>query len=173
MIGSVLLLLVGIICLGTLSPDTTKLQVIIYMVIVGLGVGASFSVLGMAAMHHFDNENRGSASSTNSFLRALGMTVGITVFGVIQRNIFTDKISSFFAKNGAPGNFSDINQAFTPEAAKMIPAPILNKITDVFATSIAHTFLWTLVPVGLAMISIVLMGGEQLSNKELPKSNAS
>ncbi|UPM55814.1 MDR family MFS transporter [Gottfriedia acidiceleris] len=173
MVGSVVLLLAGIICLGTLTPDTTKFQVIIYMVIVGLGVGASFSVLGMSAMHHFDNENRGSASSTNAFLRALGMTVGITVFGVIQRNVFTDKIADAFAKSGAPQDFSNINQAFTPEAAKLIPAPILTKITDVFSTSIAHTFLWTLVPVGLALISIFLMGNERLSDKEMAKSNAS
>ncbi|MEH6937471.1 MDR family MFS transporter [Bacillus sp. JJ664] len=172
MAGSVVLLLAGILCLGTLSPDTTKFQIVLYMIIVGLGVGVSFSVLGMAAMHHFDNENRGSASSTNSFLRALGMTVGITVFGVIQRNVFSDKISSALGNSGAPQNL-DINQALTPEASKMIPAPVLEKISEVFATSIAHTFLWTLIPVGLAMISIFLMGNEKLSNKELPQSNAS
>ena len=100
------------------------------------------------------------------------MTVGITVFGVIQRNVFSDKISSALGNSGAPQNL-DINQALTPEASKMIPAPVLEKISEVFATSIAHTFLWTLIPVGLAMISIFLMGNEKLSNKELPQSNAS
>jgi len=165
MIGSILILALGVFLLTTLTSDTSRFLVTIYMVIVGLGTGASFSVLGMAAMHHFDNRQRGTASSTNAFLRSLGMTVGITVFGVIQRNIFTDQLKEAFKGMGsAAGSFmkSDPRAILEPEKRKLIPTPILNKITDALAFSISHTFIWTLIPVFIGLICILLMGNGKL-----------
>jgi EmrB/QacA subfamily drug resistance transporter len=171
MIGSILILALGIYLLTTLTSDTSRYIVTIYMIIVGLGTGASFSVLATAAMHHFDNSQRGTASSTNAFLRSLGMTVGITVFGVIQRNIFTEQLKeSFKGMNNVAGGFikSDPRAILAPEARKMIPTPILNKITDALAYSISHTFIWTLVPVCIGFICILFMGNEKL---QIYKSN--
>lgn len=164
MIASVVVLLAGILLLGSLSTDTSRWLVTIYMIIVGLGTGASFSVLSMAAMHHFGVYQRGAASSTNSFLRSLGMTVGITVFGVIQRNVFTQKLTDAFAGFGqAPAgmNFSDPHAMLTPATRAQIPAPILDKISDALSVSIAHTFMWTLVPALLAFLFVLLMGSEK------------
>ena len=161
MIASVAILLVGIVMLGTLSPETSRWMVTVYMVVIGLGTGASFSVLSMAAMHHFGVYQRGAASSTNAFLRSLGMTIGITVFGVIQRNTFTEKLGDAFAGTGAPPagmNFSDPHAMLTPETRAHIPAPILEKISDALAVSISTTFIWTLVPALLALVFVLLMG---------------
>lgn len=169
MLASVLILLIGILLLGTLSTDTSRLQVTIYMIIIGLGTGASFSVLGMAAMHHFENHQRGSASSTNSFLRSLGMTVGITIFGVIQRNIFTDKLTKAFAGMGSfmqSKTVGDPHTLLTPAGRAHIPAPILDKIVSVLSISISQTFLWTLVPALLAFIFVILMGKAKISESK-------
>lgn len=59
MFGFMLLFAAGIGLLGTIDEHTTRLTVTLYMIIVGLGVGASFSVLGMAAIHHFSGAGRG------------------------------------------------------------------------------------------------------------------
>ncbi len=169
MMSSVVVLLIGILLLGTLTTETTRFQVTLYMIIIGLGTGASFSVLSMAAMHHFDNHQRGSASSTNSFLRSLGMTVGITVFGVIQRNIFTEKLEKIFAGMGSfvqQGSKVDPRVLLSPEGRADIPAPILDKIVAVLSTSIAQTFLWTLVPALLAFIFVLLMGKAKLTESK-------
>jgi MFS family permease len=71
------------------------------MVIVGLGIGAIFSVLSNAAIHHFEPSQRGSVNSTVSFIRSLGMTIGITVFGIVQRNIFSDDLKALFEQREA------------------------------------------------------------------------
>ncbi len=170
MLLSIVILLVGTFLLSTLTADTSRLFVTISMTIVGLGTGFSFSVLGMAAMHHFDNRQRGSASSTSSFLRALGMTVGITIFGVIQRNVFTDQLKNAFAgMPSAPNGMSaDPHTALTPASRALIPKPILDKISEAMATSISHTFMWTFVPVGIALIFIFFMGNEKVI---IPETN--
>ena len=48
------ILIGGLILLSTVSPETSRGLLTIYMTIVGFGVGFSFSVLGMSAIHHFD-----------------------------------------------------------------------------------------------------------------------
>jgi EmrB/QacA subfamily drug resistance transporter len=156
----------GLLLLGTLSPETSRVMVTIYMILTGFGVGFSFSVLGMAAIHNFDMRQRGSASSTNSFFRSLGMTLGITIFGIIQRNLFESGLSTALAGNGGAipgGSLSDPRAILSPETRAQIPAPVLEKITDTLASSIAHTFLWALVPAILAVLFILMMGNERVA----------
>jgi EmrB/QacA subfamily drug resistance transporter len=165
MITSALILVTGVALLSTLSTDTTRFWVTVYMIIVGLGTGASFSVLGMAAIHYFGAQQRGQASSTSTFLRMLGMTVGISVFGVIQRNLFTHRLNDLFTGMGMPPraiNFHDPHAMLSPAMRAHIPVPVLDKISAALSTSIAHTFFWTLVPALLALVCVSLMGGERM-----------
>ena len=69
----------GIYLLSTLTMDTPRLLVTLFMVLAGLGVGFSFSVLSMSSIHKLEMRDRGSATSTNSFFRSLGMTLGVTI----------------------------------------------------------------------------------------------
>ncbi|MEK5254638.1 MFS transporter [Paenibacillus sp. FSL F4-0125] len=101
MISTLVLLVVGIALLTTLTPESSRFMVTIFMFLVGLGIGSSFSVLSNAAIHGFTARQRGSASSTLSFTRELGMTLGITVFGIIQSHVFANKLASMFSSGGA------------------------------------------------------------------------
>jgi EmrB/QacA subfamily drug resistance transporter len=169
MLGSVIVLIIGVLLLCTLSTGTSRWLITLYMIVIGLGTGASFSVLSMAAMHHFDSTQRGSASSTNAFLRSLGMTIGITVFGVIQRNLFMNKLKEAFSGFGPMQgnmNFKDTRSILTPHSRAGIPRPVLDRITGALAASIAHTFYWCLVPAVLALLFVLLMGNEKLANNK-------
>ena len=53
--------------LTTLSMDTSRFVVTMFMIVASVGVGASFSVLGMSAIHHFDETKRGAASRRSTF----------------------------------------------------------------------------------------------------------
>jgi EmrB/QacA subfamily drug resistance transporter len=166
-----LVFVAGIAMLTTLSTDTSRFTVTIFMIITGLGIGASFSVLGMAAIHHFDDARRGSAQSTIAFLRSLGMAVGITIFGIIQRNLFKDKLSEAFQGRSSEGAapvlppeelMNDPRALLSPEARAAIPQPIMEKITEMLSSSIAQTFLWTLIPAVLSLLCVFLMSKERL-----------
>ncbi|MGZ4134692.1 MAG: MFS transporter, partial [Tumebacillaceae bacterium] len=150
---------------GTITPDTSRAMLTFYMVVVGFAVGFSFSVLGISAIHGFDANQRGSASSTMSFVRSLGMTVGISVYGIIQRDDFTQKLADTFAGMGqAPqgASFSDPRALLSPEGRALIPGPILEKITSSLSSSISHTFAWTLLPAVLALLFVFVMSNERM-----------
>lgn len=160
-------LVVGFLLLSTVSPGTSRWLLTVYMMIVGFGVGFSFSVLGMSAIHHFDMTQRGSASSTSNFLRSLGMTIGITIFGMLQKNDFTRELDSAFKGMGGGipigGNAEgDVNSILSEGARSRIPAEILDKIIGSLSDSIVHTFMWALVPSVLAFLFIFLMGNERI-----------
>lgn len=166
MLGSSLLFGAGILALGTLSPSSTRLTVTLYMVVVGFGTGAFFSVLGVSAIQPFSAQQRGTASSTVTFLRSLGMTVGITVFGIIQRNIMTHQLTSAFAGFSGRGrafNITDPHAILAPALRARIPAPILTKITHALSVSVVHTFLWALVPAVLVLCFVWFMGKERMA----------
>jgi len=164
MLTSGIIMAVGTYLLSTLEPSTPRLAVTIYMMVIGLGVGPSFSVLGMAALQKALPQQRGIASSTSNFLRSLGMTLGITVFGVIQRNSFTDGLPAAMQEGAGSAESGSI---LSPEARVHIPADILKQITDVLADSISTTFLWTFVPLLLSFVFILFMSKEKITDSKL------
>lgn len=148
MMASGVFFVLGIYLLSTLTMDTPRLLVTLFMVLAGLGVGFSFSVLSMSSIHKLEMRDRGSATSTNSFFRSLGMTLGVTIFGTIQNHIFTDKLNTLFppelAKLAPKGG--DTSFLLSPGATDKIPTEILTGIKEALATSIASTFFWALIP---------------------------
>lgn len=107
-------------------------------------------------IHHFEPAQRGSVNSTVSFIRSLGMTLGITIFGIIQRDEFSSKLKEIFAGQDQMVNnptFNDPRVILAPEARAHIPAPVLDKIVGVLSSSIAHTFMWALIPTVLAFVA--------------------
>ncbi|MED1518321.1 MFS transporter, partial [Bacillus paranthracis] len=132
-------------------------------------------VLSMAAIHNFGLEQRGSATSTSNFIRSLGMTLGITIFGMIQRPGFQDQLEAFKGMNGGMNTnaLGDSRAILSESARSQIPPQILDKIIDALSSSIVQTFMWALVPAGLAFIFIFFMGNERMVIKKQQKNKKS
>ncbi|MRN55344.1 MDR family MFS transporter [Paenibacillus monticola] len=162
MLLSAVCFVAGVYSLSTLTPDTSRLFLNAFMALTGFGVGFSFSVFSMSSIHNFEMRQRGAATSTSTFMRSLGMTLGITIFGIIQRNSFTSSLSDAFGGSEQAASFGDPRAALTPDARAQIPAPVLEKISSALSTSIAHTFLWALIPAVLALIVVYLMPKDRL-----------
>lgn len=166
--------LIGIYFLGTINAETTRAIITVYMIIVGFGTGASFSVLNIAAIHNMGHDQRGSANSTVSFVRQLGMTIGITVFGIIQRNVFTDKLLATFQGVGQfinSGPQSDPRALLSEQTRSHIPKPILDKIIDDLAVSIGYTFTWALIPAVLVLVFVFMLTNDRIRRSEQGKQD--
>ncbi|MBS2772343.1 MDR family MFS transporter [Anoxybacillus rupiensis] len=162
MLVSVVLFFMGMFLLSTLDVNTARSTVTIFMIIAGLGMGCSFSLLSMATQHKIEPQKRGIATSTNTFFRTLGMTIGVTIFGTIQNHILKGDLKDVFGHMSGFAGKLDSNTLLSADVQAKIPPDILHKIADAMANSVATTFKWTLVPILLAFISIVLMGKERM-----------
>ncbi|GGL51585.1 MDR family MFS transporter [Sporolactobacillus putidus] len=187
MILSYLTYMIGIVLLANMTPDTPHALLILYMSISGFGIGFSFSLLPMASIQNLEPRYRGTANSTNTFLRSLGMTIGVAVFGSIQNNFFTGKLKDAFAAmqqgtgqtgqnpRAALGNLNNISQIFQSDKRTEIPPFILNKVIHVMSDSITQTFAIAIVPIAITIIFILLMGNGRsvVSQKRVDKASNS
>lgn len=174
MIPNFVILVVGTLLVTTLGPSSSRLTVTLFMILIGLGIGASFSVLGNAAIHGLSARQRGSASATLNFIRSLGMTIGITVFGIVQSHSFANKLKGAF--QGADGSQGQLPPAFgsgadahtllDPAARANIPPNVLELITNHLSGSITYTFAWAIIPAALAFTTALFMGRSRFDPKE-------
>ena len=72
-----------------------------------------------------------------------------------------------FAKLGGEGQggsdlLGNIQTVFQPVARANIPPDILDVIVSAMSTSISATYLWSLIPVAIAIIAVFYMGNERL-----------
>lgn len=175
MVISVISYFIGMLLLGTMDPETTRWMITIFMILVGFGMGFSFSLLPTASIHNLEPRYRGSANSTNSFLRSLGMTLGVTIFGTVQNNVFSDKLKEAFkGMEGGPGgaSFENPEQLFQSGERSQIPGFVLDKVVNAMSDSITITFMLALIPITLSAVTIFFMGNTRvIVNKE--KSNKS
>lgn len=165
MIISIISYFAGMYFLSTLTPDTSRALMTMYMIIVGFGMGFSFSLLPTASVHNLEPHFRGTANSTNSFLRSFGMTIGITVFGTIQNKVFTQNMADAFkGMDGGQsfGNLDNSRQIFEASERAKIPSFVLDKIVDSLLTSITFTFFIALIPILLSAIVVFMMGKDRV-----------
>ncbi|WP_044641498.1 MDR family MFS transporter [Risungbinella massiliensis] len=162
MIVSGILLILGLYLLSTMDTETPRWMVTLFMVVLGLGVGFSFSLLNLASIQGVPSYQRGSATSVGSTFRTIGMALGVTIFGSIQQRLFTDQLSSSLPGDTPVANFSA--NALSGEASKNIPGPILEAIQNALSNSISTAFLWSVIPAIFALIVIFMMGKERMSD---------
>jgi EmrB/QacA subfamily drug resistance transporter len=94
-LGSRKIAIIGVILIagGTLLLTTIKLSTPYWMLVgmmflIGMGFGCSFTVYTLVVQSAVDTSLRGAATSSNTFLRVMGQSVGIALLGsVLNRYI--------------------------------------------------------------------------------------
>lgn len=163
MLCSCALFITGIALMGTLSTNTPRWAVTLYMIITGLGAGMNFSVLTISSVDGVSAAQRGSANSSLAFFRSVGMTIGITIFGVIQNHIMQNGFLKSIPGFGTYGKSVDARALLQHEVRIHIPTAVLEKMTRILAGSIAQIFLWSLISLTIALVFIIIMGNRRLN----------
>ena len=96
---STCILLLSCILLPTLNVDSPLILVIIYAFIMGCGFGGGFTTLTIVVQSSVDYSKRGAATASNSLVRTLGQTIGVSIFG----SIFNLNIVKYFNNLGIKG----------------------------------------------------------------------
>jgi MFS family permease len=81
--GSVLLT-AGFGGLALLTPDSSRAQLMVSCLTLGLGMGSSMLSLLLAVQHGVDRSRLGIATSLNQFSRSIGASVGVAAMGALM-----------------------------------------------------------------------------------------
>ncbi|MCC3377503.1 MDR family MFS transporter [Cohnella sp. REN36] len=170
MVVSALTLIVGSTLLGfVMDLSTSRLVITLFMIVIGLGMGVSFSLLNISTLGSVPPQYKGSASSLITFFRTIGSALGVTVFGALQKHEFQSAVQSM------PGASPDMaakikgGQALLDPAvqAKMgIPANVMQLLIDKLGHSILYIFQWSVLLPVIALVFALLMGNARLETPQ-------
>lgn len=102
-----LVVTIALYLLSGMSAQTTSMELLIRMILMGIGLGTSFPVFTLAVQNAFDHSKMGVVTASTQLFRSVGGTVGTAVLG----GVFNSKLAGFAVKT---------KEAFT------------NSITEVF-----------------------------------------
>lgn len=165
---------VGFYLLSTMILGTPLLVAVLYLMILGFGMGLIMPTVTLAVQNVFPHEQRGVATSATQFSRSIGSTLGMTVLGVIFNSYsikvmnkdFFPKVAAFPELQTGPIGavmekaYSDPHSLFnlllSPEALGMIPVNfqqiLLPPLKNALAESLQIVFL---VAMFIALVGVV------------------
>jgi EmrB/QacA subfamily drug resistance transporter len=103
-IGS-LLLVSAMALMATLRAETSLFEVDIYMLVFGVGLGLSMQTIQLAMQNSVSPKDIGVATSSGTFFRAMGGTLGTAVFLSILFSVAPSKISDAYSKASSTASF--------------------------------------------------------------------
>jgi EmrB/QacA subfamily drug resistance transporter len=85
-IGGSLLVMLGFFLFSHIALSTSQLTLSIWMFILGLGMGPFTQITTLAVQNSVDRKQLGTATSSVTFFRSLGSSLGASIFGAVLVN---------------------------------------------------------------------------------------
>ncbi|MGH3632079.1 MAG: MDR family MFS transporter, partial [Sciscionella sp.] len=153
------LMAVGMYLLSTMDASTSRTLSAIYMVVLGLGMGALMNVVNLIAQNSVSQDNLGVASSSATFFRQIGGSFGTSIFGAI----FASELGNRLQRSlGAAGRALTSSQG-TLAPGKLTALP--NAVHQAYIDGVAHA-MGSVFTVGAVMTAIAFLVA--LLIKEVP-----
>jgi predicted MFS family arabinose efflux permease len=151
------LMAAGFFFMSRMSVGTSVSQVIIYMIIIGMGMGLLMPTLTYAVQNATTAQHRGIATSTNTFFRAIGGTFGVSILGALMNNKMASGMRELAKKfDYIPKDklevFTNPQVLMQPGIKEQMPPQLLDGILNVFSSAMNIMFL-----VGLVFLCIGLV----------------
>ncbi|WP_414937931.1 MDR family MFS transporter [Amycolatopsis sp. cmx-11-51] len=148
LLGSALMT-VGLALLGTLDAKTNLVVLGAYMVVLGVGVGMLMQNLVLVAQNDVGAHDLGTATSTLSFFRSLGGSIGVSALGAVLANRVTALTTEGIGPlpQGGEGGNAVPNIATLPE-------PVANVVREAYGEATSELFLIS-APIALLVIVAV------------------
>ncbi len=153
-VGTALMAL-GLLLLSLLKSDSSAWIVSLDMFLVGAGLGLVMQVLIIAVQNAVDFRIMGVATSTSTFFRSMGGTLGIAILGSVLSNRLAANIRDRVGSAGLAGRPTESLTA-KPAAIAALPEPLHGQVIESFVAALHVVFLVS-VPVALVGTVLALM----------------
>jgi EmrB/QacA subfamily drug resistance transporter len=147
-VGS-LLISAGLVLLSLMDANTTFWSASGYMLVLGLGIGMVMPVPTVVVQSTSDYSDLGVATSGVSFLRTLGSSFGVAIFGTI----YASRLPEHLATAIPPG--VDPRVAQSVQSVHALPPELKTPIVQAYVDTLQTMFL-VAAPVGLLAFVVAL-----------------
>jgi EmrB/QacA subfamily drug resistance transporter len=84
----------GMFLLSRMDVNTKDGTLVLNMIVTGLGIGVMMSLFTIVVQNAFPIQRIGEVTSTLTFFRSIGSTIGLTVLGAVMTNTFTNNLQA-------------------------------------------------------------------------------
>lgn len=148
-----------LLLLSLVTGQTSLWLVVLYLGLLGLGLGCVLQVLVLIVQDNVPKAVLGTATATNNFFREIGATLGIAIVG----SLFTTRLTAGLASLDVSALAElTISERLTPGLVATLPAAQQAAVVEAYTTALTPIFAY-LVPVFLAALLLSLL---------LPRSTA-
>jgi hypothetical protein len=149
------LVVAGMALLSTLD-DTTNLWLVGgYMVVLGLGMGATMQNLVLAVQNNTAQRDMGAASSLVAFFRTMGGSVGVSALGAALGHRVSGHVISGLTALGIDAPASGESTSI-PDLTAM-PAPVREVFQHAFGEATGHIFLLATPIAAVALVAVLFI----------------
>jgi EmrB/QacA subfamily drug resistance transporter len=162
LIGGVVMTL-GIVLLSQVGVNTSKMELAVFMVVLGAGMGFLMQTSMLIAQNSVDQKDLGVASSAATFFRSIGGSFGVSLFGTMFVRTFNNDLTKSFGP--AASKFTGNGQV-DPEALRHLPDAIRLPILSALADGLGTVFIWA-IPFA-AVVAVVALFIKQVTLRSGP-----
>jgi EmrB/QacA subfamily drug resistance transporter len=131
------LMVVGMLLLSGLDRGSSPVLAALDMLVIGVGIGLVMQVVILVAQNHAPRRHIGVATSTVTFARSIGATIGVAIFGAIFAARLTIEVAS---SSPAAQRIAGAGARLDPEQVRALPASVHADVVDAFARALHVTF---------------------------------
>lgn len=106
----------------------------------GIGFGFSFAVFTIIAQSSVHYHLRGASNALNSFVKSIGQTVAVTVFGMLINLGIVARLPKA-APGGAAVTQEDINNLLSPEKVHLLPQDLWEQLKHTLSGSLGFLYM--------------------------------
>ena len=150
----------GIWLFSHLTLNTPQLELSLWMVILGLGIGMFMQVMTLAVQNAVDHSEMGVATSSATFFRSMGSSLGGAIFGAILTNRLAYHLKQLLPDSAAKPAVSlakNIQNGVSSSAIRNLQPVVSHAIFKAFVLSFHDMFLLGLPFIGLAFIAALFL----------------
>ncbi|MBF4461453.1 MULTISPECIES: MDR family MFS transporter [unclassified Rathayibacter] len=167
MVSGGVLAVVGTFLLSTLRYDTDLALVGVYMAVLGAGLGMLMQNLVLVVQNSIEVKNLGVATSSVTFFRSLGGTIGVSVLGSMLGTVIADRISTGIA-GLAPADQALAAQALgsgtIPQPAGL-PDAVRVVVESAYGIGVGDVFLASIPLAVITLLAVILLPNVPLGSK--------
>ncbi|WP_233573929.1 MDR family MFS transporter [Amycolatopsis panacis] len=149
----------GLALLGLIDAHTSVLAVSVYMFVLGVGIGLLNQNLLLVAQNDVPAADLGAATSTVSFFRSLGGSIGVSALGAVLANRVSSLITRDLGPVAAAGGGDKV-----PDLAT-VPAPVATVIREAYGVATSDVFLICAPAAVLVILTVVFLRNMPLNNR--------
>jgi MFS family permease len=158
-----LLLIVSFWLFSNIAVDTSRFMLGIWMLVLGIAIGQVMPVMTLAVQNGVARKDLGTATSSVTFFRSIGSSLGAAIFGAILTNRLTAHLSHDLP--GPAGTAAAKGLKTSTAGLQHLPPEQVHTVLSAFAQSFSDVFL---VGIPIAIVTFIVA----LFLKETPLSSS-